>query len=187
MVIADKMGTTKDPVKLARLFALVNLAMADAAIAVWDAKYEYNFWRPISGIRAAARGTGSLAGDANWYPYGAPASNAQGPNFTPPFPAYPSGHAGFGGALFQMLRNFYGTDDIAFDFVSDEYDGQTKDGSGNPRPVVRRSYTKLSQAEEENGRSRIYLGIHWEFDATTGITLGQKVADEVFARGLTPL
>lgn len=187
MVIADKMGTSKDAVKLARLLALINLAMADTGIAIWDAKYEYNLWRPISGIRGAAGGTGSLVSDANWYPYGAPASNAQGPNFTPPFPSYPSGHAGFGGALFQMLRNFYGTDDIAFDFVSDEYNGQTKDGSGNPRPVVKRSYAKLSQAEEENGQSRIYLGIHWVFDKTSAITVGQKVADEVFARALTPL
>jgi hypothetical protein len=54
---------------------------------------------------------------------GAPASNLRGPNFTPPFPAYPSGHVGFGGALFETLRKFYGTDDIEFTFVSDEFNG----------------------------------------------------------------
>ena len=60
-------------------------------------------------------------------PLGAPASNLTGPNFTPPFPAYPSGHAGFGGALFQTLRRYYHTDDIAFTFTSDEFNGRTID------------------------------------------------------------
>ena len=69
-------------------------------------------------------------------PLGAPASNLNGPNFTPPFPAYPSGHAGFGGALFQTLRRFYGTDAIAFTFVSDEFNGTTKDHNGNVRPYM---------------------------------------------------
>jgi len=59
----------------------------------------------------------------------APASNLSGPNFTPAFPPYPSGHAAFGGALFQMLRK-YRTDDIAFTFVSDEYNGVTEDNTG---------------------------------------------------------
>ena len=63
---------------------------------------------------------------ATFSPLGAPASNLTGPNFTPPFPAYPSGHAGFGGALFQVMRRFYGTDNIAFTFVSDEFNGQTQ-------------------------------------------------------------
>src|SRR5438552_10507360 len=105
------MGT--DGIELARLLALVNVAMADAGIAIWDSKYYYNVWRPITGIRESETGTGPTgAGDANpdtigdptWSPLGAPASNLQGPNFTPPFPAYPSGHAGFGGAFFQTLR-----------------------------------------------------------------------------------
>src|SRR4029077_16710557 len=100
-------------------------AMADAGVAIWESKYFYQFWRPVTGIRAAADGMG----DPTFTPLGAPASTLNGPNFTPPFPAYPSGHAGFGGALFQMLRHFYQTDDIAFTFVSDEFNGETRDNA----------------------------------------------------------
>ena len=103
-----------------------------------------------------------------------------GPNFTPPFPAYPSGHAGFGGAVFQSLRNFYGTNAIPFTFVSDELNGVTRDNHGNVRPLRPRSFANLSQAEEENGQSRIYLGIHWAFDKTEGIAQGRKIANLVF-------
>ncbi len=185
--IADQMGT--DAIQLARLLALVNVAMADAGIAVWDSKYFHDIWRPITGIREADAGTGptglgdgnpGTAGDALFSPLGAPASNLMGPNFTPPFPAYPSGHAGFGGALFQTLRRFYGTDNIAFTFVSDEFNGITKDNNGNERPLLPRSFSTLSQAEEENGQSRIYLGIHWSFDKTEGIAQGRRVGDYVF-------
>jgi hypothetical protein len=108
-------------------------------------------------------------------------------NFTPPFPAYPSGHAGFGGALFQTLRRFYGTDDIGFTFVSDELNGETLDNEDNPRPLRPRSFSSLSEAEEENGQSRIYLGIHWSFDKTGGIAQGQSVADWVFDHLFLPV
>ena len=114
-------------------------------------------------------------------PLGAPASNLTGPNFTPPFPAYPSGHAGFGGALFEMLRNFYRTDRIPFTFASDEFNGVTRDNAGNVRPRVERSFSSLSQAEEENGQSRIYLGIHWSFDKTEGIARGRLRIQEHLA------
>jgi hypothetical protein len=86
----------------------------------------------------------------------------------------------FGGALFQTLRNFYGTDNIAFTFVSDELNGETRDNEGNPRPLLPRSFKTLSQAEEENGQSRIYLGIHWSFDKTEGIAQGRRVANQIF-------
>ena len=98
------------------------------------------------------------------------------PNFTPFRPT--SGHAG---ALFETLRRFYGTDHIAFTFVSDELNGVTRDHDGNIRPLLPRSFTSLSEAEEENGQSRIYLGIHWSFDKTEGIAQGRRVADYVFA------
>jgi membrane-associated phospholipid phosphatase len=178
---------------LARLLALINIAMADAGIAIWESKYFHDFWRPVTGIREASVGTGPTgAGDGNdatiadpaFTPLGAPASNLVGPNFTPPFPAYPSGHAGFGGALFQILRRFYGNDAIAFNFVSDEFNGVTSDHSGNIRPLLTRSFSSLSAAEEENGQSRIYLGIHWAFDKTAGIAQGREVADYVFERAL---
>ena len=195
MRIAQKMGTDRNALELARLLALVNVAMADAGIAVWESKFHYQFWRPITGIREAdeqtgptGRGDGNPAtiGDTVYSPLGAPASNLMGPNFTPPFPAYPSGHAGFGGALFEMLRNFYRTDRIAFSFVSDEFNGVTRDNTGNVRSLVERRFSSLSQAEKENAQSRIYLGIHWSFDATEGITQGNRVADYVFKHTLQP-
>ena len=183
-------------VDLARLLALVNTAMADAGMAIWESKYFYDVWRPITGIREADPGTGPTGmGDGNpqticdptFLPLGAPASNLTGPNFTPPFPAYPSGHAGFGGALFQTLRRFFGTDAIPFTFVSDEFNGVTRDNNGNVRPHIPRSFSSLSQAEEENGQSRIYLGIHWSFDKTEGIAQGRRIADYVFDNAFTPV
>jgi hypothetical protein len=192
-IAADR--NTNNVLELARLMALVNTAMADAGIAIWESKYFYNFWRPVTGIRESDEGTGPTGqgdgnplthGDVTFSPLGAPASNLNGPNFTPPFPAYPSGHAGFGGALFQTLRNFYGTDRIAFTFVSDEFNGVTHDNQGNPRPLIPRSFRRLSEAEEENGQSRIYLGIHWRFDKTEGIDQGRRVANFVFAHAFTP-
>lgn len=152
--------------------------------------------RLVTGIREADEKTGpsglgdgnpATTGDMNYSPLGAPASNLTGPNFTPPFPAYPSGHAGFGGALFQTLRNFYRTDRIAFTFVSDEFNGVTRGNNSDvPRPKVERSFSSLSQAEKENGQSRIYLGIHWAFDATEGIKQGNRVSDYVFKNPLRP-
>jgi hypothetical protein len=192
--IADQMGS--DAIETARLLALVNVAMADAGTAIWESKFYYDFWRPITGIRESDMGTGPMgAGDGNpatigdptWTPLGAPASNLTGPDFTPPFPAYPSGHAGFGAALFQTIRRFYGTDNIPFTFVSDELNGITRDNDGSVRPLIPRSFSSLSQAEEENGQSRIYLGIHWAFDKTASIALGRRVADYVFDNAFRPL
>ncbi len=181
--------------QIVRLFALVNVAMADAGTAIWESKYHYNLWRPVTGIRESdpatgpsglGDGNGATNGDPNFSPLGAPASNLQGPNFTPPFPAYPSGHAGFGGALFQILRNFYGRDRVAFTFTSDEFNGTTRGNDGELRPLLPRTFRSFSQAEEENGQSRIYLGIHWSFDKTRGIAQGRQVADHVYRRAFLP-
>ena len=194
VTIATARGT--GALGLLRLLALVNVAMSDEGIAGWDSKYFYDVWRPVTGIREADPGTGptrggdgnaATRGDATFMPLGAPSSNLSGPNFTPPFPAYPSGHAGFGGALFQVLRRFYGRDDIAFTFVSDEFNGHPVDNQGQVRPLQPRSFRSLSQAEEENGQSRIYLGIHWAFDKTAGIAQGRRVADFVFDRLYVPV
>ena len=187
--IAEQQGS--NAMQLARLFALVNVAMADAGIAAWESKYYYQFWRPVGGVREADVGMGPTGtgdgnpqtiADPNFMPLGAPASNLLGPNVTPPFPAYPSGHATFGGALFQVLRRFYRTDNIAFTFVSDEFNGETADHTGAIRPLLPRSFANLSQAEEENGQSRIYLGIHWSFDKSAGLTQGEQVGDYVVDR-----
>lgn len=191
MTIADQ--TDLSGLLLARLLALANVAMADEAIAAWDSKYHWDLWRPVTGIREADVGTGPTGlgdgnprtlGDVTFMPLGAPASNLMGPNFTPPFPTYPSGHASFGGALFQVLRRFYGRDDIPFTFVSDEFNGMTRANDGTVRPLIPRHFNTFSEAELENGLSRIYLGIHWNFDASAGIAQGRQVGDYVYDNAL---
>lgn len=183
----------------ARYFALVHMALADAGIAAWDSKFYYNYWRPIIAIREADEGTGHSGlgdgnpltiGDATWTPYGAPVSNQSSAavlNFTPAFPTYPSGHAAFGGALFHSIALFYGTDNIPFTITSHEWDGVTTDEKGIVRPRIPRSFSTLSQAAQENADSRIYLGIHWNFDATAGIDMGNQVAEYVYANALRPI
>ena len=94
--------------------------------------------------------------------------------------AYTSGHATFGAATFRILENFYGTNNIAFTFTSDELNGVTTDNLGNGRPLAPRSFNTLSEAAWENAISRVYLGIHWIFDAEWGVVCGMQVADYVF-------
>ena len=168
-------------VRSAHLFAELNFALADTAIVFFHAKYTFEFWRPVTAIRAAnTDGNPDTIADPNWTPLGAPADNGSGTNFTPPFPSYASGHATFGGALFRMMADFFGTDNIHFSFMSDEFNGITRDQNGVVRPVVTRSWDSFSQAAEENGQSRIYLGIHWSFDKVEGIEQGTDIADYIF-------
>lgn len=165
--IATQQGNT--PEKNAALFAKASVAMADAGVAAWNSKFEYDFWRPVTGIRQGdLDGNDLTEADPNWIPLGAP--GGEGTDFTPPFPTYVSGHATFGGALFATLAQFYGTDDIAFTLTSDELEG------------VERSFTSLSQAMAENGRSRVYLGIHWNFDDIEGQNLGAAIARHIMER-----
>ncbi|WP_437585260.1 vanadium-dependent haloperoxidase [Sorangium sp. So ce1000] len=171
----------------ARYFALVNIAMADAGIATWETKYHYEFWRPIVAIRRADRDGNALTiADRTWTPLGSPGSNGAPPRMTPPFPAYVSGHASFGAAMFQVLTRYYGTDRVPFCFISDEYNGVTTDVRGDVRPVIERCYSSFREASWENASSRIYLGVHWRFDAEEGICQGKSVGDAVFDRILRP-
>ncbi len=168
----------------------INVAMADAGIAAWYWKYLYDFWRPVVGIREADAGWGPAGiGDNNsgtvvdpfWLPLGAPNSNSMKPNGTPNFPAYPSGHATFGSATFKLAAALLGKQpqDITLDFVSDEFNGKTTDNQGATRPRLKETFT-LQQAIEDNNISRIYLGVHWKFDASGGERVGTAIASKVF-------
>jgi hypothetical protein len=205
-----------DVAKNARLFALVNTALADAGIFAWEDKYIYDLWRPVLGIREAARvskhGDGpdeflGADGQVDWLPQGAPNTNNVGRNNrTPPFPSYPSGHATFGGAVFQTVRHFYGqaehgpdTLTQGMEFVSQELDGISVDDVGTVRPLVVRKFPDgLWQMMLENGLSRVFLGVHWFFDAYAlddegnadlsknvgGVPLGIAIADDIAKHGL---
>ena len=195
--IAEQQGNSE--IENARLFALINIALADAGICCWESKYHYNFWRPILGIREANDGTGPsglgdgnllTAGDAGFVPLGAPASNGSngGIDFTPGFPAYPSGHATFGASLFRTLSRFYASDEVPFTFVSDELNGLTTGSDATTvRPLSPRSFPSLSAAAVENARSRVYLGVHWQFDADAGLQAGSQIGDFVFENELQPV
>ncbi len=162
-----------DVAENARLFALTSVAMADAGIVAWDSKFENDLWRPVTGIRGAdLDGNPDTIAIHDWVPLGAPGGGVYD-DFTPSFPAYVSGHSTFGGAVFQAIANFYGTDNIDFDVTSDEL------------PGVVRSFTSLSDAMIENGRSRIYLGVHWNFDDTVGQETGKSIANALFANSFT--
>jgi hypothetical protein len=166
----------------ARLFALANMAMADAGIVSWECKYTYDFFRPITAAQESAQlaaiNPGIIAVDPSWTPLGAPngiPGSLTMPNdapFTPPFPAFTSGHASFGGALFSVLTDFYGTDNMSFALTSDNM------------PGVLESFSKFSDAAAQNAESRIYLGIHWQFDADIGTASGYSVGNDVFSSAL---
>jgi hypothetical protein len=168
----DQQLPTLSLVQHAQLFALVNAAMADAAIVAWSGKYHsaHDLWRPVAGIRNSP-----TAPEPDWAPLGAPQTNAAPGQYTstPGFPAYPSGHATFGGASFAILAHFAALikertylDVLASDefvFVSDEYDGHNQGGEGGVRQVVAKPYT-LQTAIIDNALSRVHLGVHWRFD-----------------------
>lgn len=180
----------------ARLFALANIAMADAGIAAWDTKYHFRLWRPNRAIPQVGPngenlndGNPDTTADPTWTALGAPKTNCPPDKggFTPPFPAYVSGHAAFGSAMFQTLTRFYGRDDIAFTITSDELNGVNKNPDGTTRKLAPRSFNSFSEAEFENAQSRIYLGIHWSFDRDQGIKQGIAVADYIANQIMVPI
>ena len=158
----------------ARLFGLVNVAMGDAAIVAWNAKYTYNFWRPITAIQLAGTdGNPATIADPTWTPLGSPGGPGQ-PSFTPPFPGYVSGHATFGGTVFTILADFYGTDNVHFTIGSDML------------PGVTRSFDSFSAAALENAWSRVWMGVHFSFDATAGLALGDSLGNAVVGQIMGP-
>ncbi|HKZ97892.1 MAG TPA: hypothetical protein VJ045_13050 [Hyphomicrobiaceae bacterium] len=208
--------------EMARLLALCNLAMADAGIVAWGAKYRYGVWRPVVAIRQSLRHPSS-----DWRPFGSPRTNptqfalgrdtqyrATAQNFlgaseyalpeparrtldyklaafTPNFPAYPSGHATFGSACFNILKSVRAErartgaspDSLnpSVDFVSDELNGVSIDNFTNrPRPYLPQRYSSIDQMIEDNNRSRVHLGVHWNFDCERGAASGERVADQIY-------
>jgi hypothetical protein len=152
-------------VETARLFALLNLAEADAGIACWDTKFFYRTWRPETAIRLL---------DATMNPQAKPYVDFIPNMASPAFPSYISGHSTFSAAGSRILENFFGTDEIEFSVRSD----------GLPGAV--RTFKKLSDCRNEIGMSRLFGGIHVMCDNVEGQKCGIKVADWVCAHALLP-
>jgi hypothetical protein len=149
----------------ARLFALLNIAEADAGIAVWETKFFYSTWRPETAIREM---------DTTINPLAAPNPDFI-PNLpSPSFPAYVSGHSAFSAAGARTLALFFGTDVISFSVGSDGL------------PGVVHSFEKLSDAQHEAGMSRVWGGIHTMSDNLEGQKIGMEVADWTFDHALLP-
>jgi hypothetical protein len=141
----------------ARLFALLNIAMADAAICAWDAKYSFNFWRPVTAIAF-------VEPELNWMSF----------IVTPPFPDYTSGHSTFSAAAATVLPLFYGTEDLPFTTGSDFL------------PSVYRSFATCIDAAEEAALSRIYGGIHFRSASEDGLQAGISIGEWTVSHYLLP-
>lgn len=163
MVIARNRGNTLS--QNARMLALISLAQADAAIVCWEAKYRFNFWRPITAIsRGDEDGNPATGKDPTWDHFLA----------APPFPEYPSGHSAFSKATANTLAHFFGTDTIAFTVGSDSL------------PGIYRSFKSLAQCADEVGMSRIFGGIHFMSANRDGKASGARIGDYVAGNFLLP-
>jgi len=150
----------------ARLFALLNVAFADGVIAFYDAKYTYNFWRPVSAIRAADTDNNlETIVDPDWLPE---------VGKTTPDPSYPGAHAVISAAGASVLISFFGEDHFDFSVSSEVM------------PGVERSFDSFSAADKEATLSRIFAGVHFRTDLTSGQRLGREIARFVVNNLLTP-
>ena len=161
-VLADGLTTAQS----ARLFALVNFSLADGVIAFYDAKYIYNFWRPVTAIRSAGINNPDIVPDPTWLPL---VTN------TTPDPSYPGAHAVISAAAAAVLNSVLQQDQFEEFTVTSEV-----------LPGTTRSFRSFSSAADEATMSRIFAGVHFRFDLTTGQRLGQNVADFVVGHFLTP-
>ncbi len=174
-IISQQRGLTLQ--QNARLFGLLGLAMADSGITAWSTKFDtaVDLWRPETAIQLAGTDNNpATIADPTWQPL---LLNPAGARFSPCFPAYTSGHATFGGTWARTMQLFFGTDAITFTGTTDDPQA----------PGVTRTFTSLSAAGAEDALSRIYLGVHYRFDAEFGLSSGRSVAEFVFNTRLRPL
>jgi hypothetical protein len=168
-----------DTADQARLYAIVNLAAADAAISCWNDKYYWNFWRPRAAIREAGTdGNPATVPDPNWESLFAPATQTTPPLGTPPFPDHPSGHSCLSGAVLNALADFFGRDKVEFDIVS----GRSLDGV----PIPKRHFDRFSDALEEVVGARIWGGIHFRTADEQGAKMGKQIAQWIKTRYFEP-
>lgn len=159
--LADHLTTARS----ARVFGLLNLALADGVIAFYDAKYTYNFWRPVTAIRAADTDDNpETLVDPTWLPE---VGN------TTPDPSYPGAHAVISAAASTVLIAFFETDQFDFSVTSEVL------------PGVTRSFERFSAAAKEATLSRIFAGVHFRSDLTAGQRLGREIAHLVIDDFLT--
>jgi hypothetical protein len=147
----------------ARLFAALNTTLADSAIALYDAKYAYHRWRPITAVTAGDQGNPNTVADPNWVPLANTAND----------PSYPGAHATFSQAANTVLEDLFGTDVFSFSLT-------------NSTVGLTRSFTSFSAASDEASDSRIFAGQHFRYDEEAGQTLGSQVADFVVDHSLSP-
>ncbi|MFF4171658.1 DNRLRE domain-containing protein [Streptomyces sp. NPDC001744] len=159
----------------AKLFALTAFAMADASIVSWDQKYrtDVDLWRPESAIRLDGDGNANTTADTNWQPL---SQDRNGQHFSPPFPAYISGHATFAGAWSKATQTWFGTDRITWTATTED-----------PNALgATRTFTSISAAATENAVGRVWLGVHYRWDGTDGVTAGGNAAAYGVANRLKP-
>jgi hypothetical protein len=161
----------------ARLFAMEDLAAADASIGCWNDKAHWNFWRPITAIHEAdTDGNPATVADPDWKPLFDPSTPTNGtPLVTPPFPDHPSGHSCNSSAILHTLHNFFGTDKMAFDVQSPRFPGYA------------RHFTRFSEALREIIGARVWGGIHFRTADEQGAVLGLKVAHYLKKHDLQPV
>ena len=152
-----------DTADQARLYAMINLASVDGAIACWYEKYYWSFWRPRAAIREAdTDGNPRTVADPNWESLFHPSMGAG--LATPPFPDHPAGHGCVSGATLYTFREFFGTDKVEFDVHSGRFPGQP------------RHFDRFSQAIDEIVGARVWGGIHFRTAVVEGAAVGKKVA-----------
>jgi hypothetical protein len=164
----------------ARLFAMAELATADAAIGCWNNKYYWNFWRPITAIREGENdGNPATAGDPTWTPLFDPTVPVSGAKLvTPGFPDHPAGHGCATSAFVHVLQDFFGTDRMTFTVTSNKC---------FPAPCRPRTFNRFSDALKEVIDARVWGGIHFRTADVQGAVLGKKVAQYLQKHYFQPL